>query len=78
LPPHPDDGAEAAATNLITAYLNNDDSLDLVQRDFVAGAVVELGRARRLVSGYRLGVLDRAAIIQVRGDSGGTERVTAD
>src|SRR5215472_3229237 len=43
--------------------------LDLVERESFLGAVVELGGARALVRGHGLGVLQRAAILQVRGNS---------
>jgi len=39
----------------------NPDPFDLVKRDFVAGAVVELGCARGLVRGHGLGILEGAA-----------------
>ena len=39
----------------------NPDPFDLVKRDFVAGAVVELGCARGLVCGHGLGILKGAA-----------------
>jgi hypothetical protein len=40
----------------------NSDPLDLVERDLVAGAIVELRRARAGVIGHRLGVFERSAI----------------
>jgi hypothetical protein len=54
------------------------DLLDLVERDLVAGAVVELGRARALVRGHRLGVFERAAALEVGGDAGCPEYVAAE
>ena len=56
---------------------SNRNPFDFVQRDFVAGSVVQLRGAWRLVGGDCLGVLDRAAILKIRGDSGGPEGVTA-
>jgi len=53
-------------------------ALDLVERDLVRGAIVELGRARRLVSGDLLRVFQRTAVFEVGGDAGGAERVAAD
>ena len=53
----------------------NHDPFDLIEADLVSGAVVELGRARRLVGGDGLGVLDTAAVEQVGGDAGGPEGV---
>jgi hypothetical protein len=42
--------------------LSNRDPLDLIERDFIAGAIVELRRARAGVIGHRLGVFERAAV----------------
>jgi hypothetical protein len=47
----------------------NRDPLHLVERDLVARAVIELGRARTFVRGHGLGVLQRAAGFQIGGDS---------
>jgi len=47
----------------------NPDPLDLIERDFVAGSVIELGRSRRLMICDRLRRLQRAAFEQVRRDS---------
>jgi hypothetical protein len=41
------------------------DSLDLVEGDVVAGAVVESGRPRRFVGGDRLAVFNRAAVLEI-------------
>ena len=51
---------------------------DFIQADLVAGAVVELGGARGLVGGDRLGVLQGAAGLQVIDDAGGAEGVVVD
>lgn len=55
----------------------NPDPLDLIERDFVTGPVIELSRARRLVICDRLRRLQRAAVEQVRRDSGRAPRVAA-
>lgn len=55
----------------------NDNPLDLVEGDFITGAVVELRAADAVVGGDGLGLFDGAAISDERGDSGGTERVAA-
>src|ERR1700726_4590787 len=54
------------------------DSLDLVLGEPLLGAVVELGRARALVRGHFLRVIERAAVGEVGRDPGGAERVAAD
>lgn len=41
------------------------DSLNLIERDLVVGAIVELGGAGTLVRGHRLGVLERATVVEV-------------
>jgi hypothetical protein len=48
------------------------DPFDLVERDFVARAVVELGRAG-LVRGHGLGILKGAADLEIGGDAGRPE-----
>src|SRR5260370_32321525 len=55
----------------------NPDPFDLVKRDFVAGAVVELGRARGLVRGHDLGILG-AAGLEIGGDAGRPEHMAAE
>ena len=65
-----------ARRNRVRTVLNRD-PLHFVQRDVIAGTVVELGCARGFVSGDGLGVLDGAAVFQVGGDAGGPEGVTA-
>ena len=44
---------------------SNRNSFHLVERDLVAGAVVELGGARAFVRGHELGVFERAAGFEV-------------
>lgn len=56
----------------------NHDPLDLVERDRVPGAVVELGGLRAFVRRHRLRVLQRAARVQVDGDPGGPKRMAID
>jgi len=53
------------------------DPFDLVERDFIAGPVVELCRPWGLVSGDRLRVLDRAPVLKVGSDPGSPEGVAA-
>ena len=52
--------------------------LHLIERDLVAGTVIELGRAWPLVRGHRLGVLQRAAGFEIGGDARGAEDIAAD
>ena len=58
-----------------SALQNN--TLDLIERDLVVAAVVELGRARAFVRGHLLGVLEEAAVEQIDGDPGSAEAVAA-
>jgi hypothetical protein len=58
--------------------MSNLDPLDLVERDRVAGAVVELGRTRAFVRGHRLGVFQRPAAFKISGDPGRAEHVAAE
>ena len=51
---------------------------DLVKLNLVLPAVVELGRARRLVVGDVLRGFKRALVLQVRGDAGRPEGVVPD
>ena len=52
--------------------------LDLIQTDAISTPFVALRGARRCVIRHRRRVLERAAILQRRGDRGGPERVVAD
>ena len=56
---------------------SNHNPLHLIQRDLVARAIVELRRPGRFVRGDRLGVLDRAAVFEIRRDPSCPERVAA-
>jgi hypothetical protein len=47
------------------------DALDLIQADGIIGAVIELGRARRLVVGDLLRMFYCTTILEVRGDVAG-------
>src|SRR5260370_17954757 len=53
------------------------DPFDLVEREFLPRSVVKLGRPGRFVIGDGLGVLKCAAVLEVSGDPGSSERVTA-
>src|SRR5574337_793308 len=61
----------------LVRYWLNCNPFDLIERDLVAGAVVELGRPWRLVGRDSLGVFDGAAVLQVGSDAGGPEGVAA-
>src|ERR1700730_6442736 len=58
--------------------LLNRNALDLIQRDRIVGAVIELGGARALMCGHRLRVLESAAGLEVGGDAGRAENVAAE
>ena len=51
--------------------------LDLIQADGVAGAVIQLGRARRFVVGDLLRMLEYTTVLQVRRNARSSERVAA-
>ena len=53
-------------------------SFDLIERNFVAGAVIELGGARAFVRGHGLRVLERPAGLEIRGDPCGAKSMAAD
>src|SRR5712691_2608970 len=52
------------------------DPLDLIDRDGVAGAIVELGRPRALVRRHGLGVLEGPAGLEISRDAGRPKDVT--
>src|ERR1700733_27679 len=52
------------------AHRSYPNPLDLIERDLVPGAVIELRRPRRLMGSNELCVFDRATILQVRCDTG--------
>ncbi len=54
------------------------DLLYLIEAEFLAPAVVELRRARRCVVRHLRGLLQRAAVLQIRGDAGRPEAVVAE
>ena len=51
------------------------DFFDFVERDGVAGAVVELGGPRAFVRGDLLSLFERPTVFEVGGDTGGSEGV---
>jgi hypothetical protein len=57
--------------------VSNHNQFHLIERDLIARAVIELRRPRRFVRGDRLGILDRAAIFEIRGDPVRPEGVAA-
>lgn len=68
-------GDAAASSEMDPTRGSDSNALDLVQGQFVVGAVVELGGAGRFVRGNLLGLLDGAAVLQVRRDAGRAEGV---
>src|SRR5271166_6014668 len=59
-------------------YCSNPHPLDLIEGDFIGTAVVELGGAGGGVISHGSGLFQRAAVLQISGDPGGTEAVIAD
>jgi len=51
--------------------------LDFIEAHLVAPAIVELGRARRGVVRHRRGLFERAAVLQIGGDTRRSEAVVA-
>jgi hypothetical protein len=58
-------------------FLKNN-SLNLIERNLVVAAVVELGRARALMDGHLLGVFEQTAIEKIDSNAGRAEAVAAD
>ena len=56
----------------------NRDPLNLIERDLIAGAIVELGGARAFVRGHGLRVLERPAGLEIGRDARSAKSVTAD
>src|SRR3954447_2907162 len=54
------------------------DALDLVERNFIAAAFIELGRAPAFVGGPGLGVFEHAAGFEISRDPGCPENVAAE
>src|SRR5690348_15274723 len=63
---------------LLVGSGSNLDPLDLIERDLVAGAVVELGGARAFVRGHGLGVFESAAGFEIGGDASRAEHIAAE
>ena len=56
----------------------NRDPLDLIKRDLIAGAIIELRGARAFVRRDGLRVLERPAVLEIGRDAGGAEGMAAD
>jgi hypothetical protein len=54
------------------------DAFNLIERNLIASAVVELRGPRTFVRGHGLGVLQRATGVEISSDAGRTKRVIAD
>jgi len=52
--------------------------LDLVLREAIFGAIIELGRPRAFMRSHRLRVLKRTTVAEIGRDPGRTESVVAD
>jgi len=73
------DGRISDGSKLISIVHRSDHyPLDQIERDFVTGAVIEPRRLRAGVVGDLLGLLPRALVVEVVGDSGDPEGVAAD
>jgi hypothetical protein len=59
---------ESGIKHINSCTLSNLDPLYLVERDLIAGAVVELGGARAFVHGHGLGVFERVAGLEIGGE----------
>ena len=57
---------------------SNRNPLDLVERNLIAGAIIELGGARAFVRRHGLSILQSAAGFKIGGDAGGAEGMAAD
>ena len=57
---------------------SNQDSLDLIEAHVITSPVIEPRCARALVVGDFLGVFERAAVLQIGRDAGGSECVAPD
>src|SRR5208282_3174176 len=53
-------------------------SLNFIERDLIASAVIELRRARAFVRSHGLRVLERPASLEISCNAGGAKGVTAD
>jgi len=63
---------------LLLVFASDQNSLYLIERHLVAPPVVELRGARAGVVGHGSGLLQRAAVLEVRRNAGGPETVVAD
>jgi hypothetical protein len=52
--------------------------LHFIECDLVAAAIIKSRRPGRLMASHLLGNLQLAAVLQIGGDSGGTEAMSAD
>ena len=73
-PPSP----ESRAMFILVPSASNQNPLHLVETHFIAPAVVELGGAGAGVVGHGRGLLECAAVFEIRRDAGGTEAVVVD
>ena len=66
---------ESLVDNIAPPFLLDQDALDFIQTDCIVGSVIQLGRARRLVVGDVLGMLDCTTVLQVYRCAGGKQSV---
>ena len=60
-----------------SGFVSDQNPLDLIQADGIMRAVIQLGRARRLVIRYLLSVFNCTTILQVGGNAGSPKRMAA-
>jgi len=56
---------------------SNRDPVDFVERNLIAGPVIELGRARTFVRRHRLCIFERAAVVEIGRNPRGAKRMAA-
>jgi hypothetical protein len=61
----------------VNSALSDDNPLDLIESDLIAGPIIQFGCTRTLVRGHRLGIFEGAAGFKIGRDAGRPEGVTA-
>src|SRR5215831_19405745 len=67
-----------ATNHELERFSSQSNAFDLVEREALLAPVIKLGRAWALMRRHDLRMLERAAILQVCGNSGGTEGMATD
>ena len=66
-----------SAQNRICSTLLNRNPLDLIQRNLIAGAIIELGRTRAFMRCHGLRVFERAAGFEIGRDARSAKRMAS-